>query len=92
MKKTQSAHLVFGFARFDRVRYDGKECFVYARRTSGYFDLRDIDGTRIHATAPVRKIKLIRHENSIIIKKIKKDCADSSADAKDVAVSSAHII
>ena len=83
---------MFGFARFDRVRYDGKECFVYARRTSGYFDLRDIDGSKIHATAPVRKIKLIRHENSIIIKKIKKDSADSSADAKDVAVSSAHII
>ena len=92
MKKNQSEHLVFGFARFDRVRYDGKECFVYGRRTKGYFDLRDIDGTRIHATAPVRKIKLIRHENSIIIKKIKKDRADSSADAKDVAVSSAHII
>ena len=92
LKKNQSEHLVFGFARFDRVRYDGKECFVYARRTKGYFDLRDIDGSKIHATAPVRKIKLIRHENSIIIKKIKKASADSSADAKDVAVSSAHII
>ena len=83
---------MFSFARFDRVRYDGKECFVYGRRTSGYFDLRDIDGSKIHASAPVKKIKLIRHENSIIIKKIKKDIADSSADAKDVAVSSAHTI
>jgi hypothetical protein len=92
LKKNQSEHLMFGFARFDRVKYDGKECFVYGRRTSGYFDLRDIDGSKIHATAPVRKTNLIRHENSIIIKKIKKDCADSSADAKDVAVSSAHII
>ena len=92
LKKNQSEHLVFGFARFDRVRYDGKDCFVYGRRTKGYFDLRDIDGSKIHASAPVRKIKLIRHENSIIIKKIKKASADSSADAKDVAVSSAHII
>ena len=83
---------MFGFARFDRVKYDKKECFVYARRTSGYFDLRDIDGSKIHTVASVKKIKLIRHENSIIIKKIKKDCADSSADAKDVAVSSADLI
>ena len=83
---------MFGFARFDRVKYDGKECFVYGRRNSGYFDLRDIDGSKIHASAHTKKIKLIRHENSIIIKKIKKDCADSSADAKDVAVSSAYII
>ena len=83
---------MFGFARFDRVRYDGKECFVYGRRTSGYFDLRDIDGSKIHTAASVKKIKQIRHENSIIIKKIKKVSVDSSADAKDVAVSSAHII
>ena len=88
MKKNQSAHLVFGFARFDRVKYDKKECFVYGRRTSGYFDLRDIDGSKIHTAASVKKIKLIKHENS----KIKKASADSSVDAKDVAVSSAHII
>lgn len=92
LKKNQSAHLVFGFARFDRVKYDGKECFVYARRTEGYFELKDIDGSKIHASAPVRKIKLIKHENSIIIKKIKKTSVDSSAEAKDVAVSSTHII
>ena len=92
LKKNQSAHLVFCFARFDRVRYDGKECFVYARRTSGSFDLRDIDGSVITHSVTQKKIKLIRHENSIIIKKIKKDYADSSADAEDVAVSSSHII
>ena len=92
LKKNQSAHLVFDFARFDRVRYDGKECFVYARRSSGQFDLRDINGSVITHSVTKNKIKLIRHENSIIIKKIKKAGADSSADAKDVVVSSAHII
>jgi len=92
LKKNQSEHLVFGFARFDRVRYDGKECFVYGRRTSGSFDLRDIDGSVITHSVTRKKIKLIRHENSIIIKKIKKDSADSSADAEDAAVSSVHII
>src|SRR5574344_2139305 len=80
LKKNQSEHLVFGFARFDRVKYDGKECFVYARRTKGYFDLRDIDGTIITHSVTKNKIKLIRHENSIIIKKIKKDIANYSND------------
>jgi hypothetical protein len=57
--------------------------------------LKDIDGNTIHNSASVKKIKLISHENSIILKrisKIRKDSADSFDDAKDVAISSAHLL
>ncbi len=38
---------VQGFRLFDCVRYQGKPCFVFGRRSSGYFDLRALDGTKI---------------------------------------------
>ena len=92
LKRNQTDHLMFGFALNDRVRFNGIECFVHGRRTEGYFDLRCIDGTKVHASAPYRKIKLIRHENGIILGKIKRACVDSSGDAEDVAVSSALLL
>ena len=94
-KLNQAPHLVFGYALNDRVKFNGIECFVHGRRSRGYFDLKDIDGNTIHNSAPVKKIKLISHENSIILKKIskiRKDSADSSGDAEDVAVSSARLL
>ena len=91
----QAPHLVFGYALNDRVKFNRIECFVHGRRTIGYFVLKDIDGNTIHNSAPVKKIKLISHENSIILKRISKNrkaCADSFGDAKDVAISSARLL
>lgn len=91
----QAPHLIFGYVLNDRVKFNGIECFVHGRRTIGYFVLKDIDGNTIHNSAPVKKIKLISHENSIIIKrlsKIRKASADSFGDAKDVAILSARLL
>ena len=38
---------VFGFKRFDKVKYLGEVCFIKARRTSGAFVLMDIDNNII---------------------------------------------
>ena len=38
---------VFGFKKFDKVRYLGKECFIKGRRSSGAFILMDIDNNSI---------------------------------------------
>ena len=91
----QAPHLVFGYALNDRVKFNGIECFVHARRTIGYFVLKDIDGNTIHNSASVKKVKLISHENSIILKRISKNrkaSADSFGDAKNVAISSARLL
>ena len=91
----QAPHLIFGYVLNDRVKFNGIECFVHARRSKGYFELKDIEGNRIHNSASVKKIKLISHENSIILKRITKNrkaSADSSSDAEDVAVSSARLL
>jgi len=93
LKKNQAEHFVFGFGLMDRVKFNNIECFVYGRRTKGYFDLRDIDNNKIHASAPVRNIKLIRHERSIIYeKKLKRIDADSYSEAEDFAFSSTNLL
>ena len=58
VKSNQAEKEVQGFRLFDRVAYNGQECFVFARRTSGYFDLRLLDGTKVHASASFKKIRL----------------------------------
>ena len=90
----QAKHFIHGFALNDRVRFNGIECFVHGRRTSGQFVLTDIDGTIIHGWVVYKKIKRIKYERSMIFKlvKIKKVGADSSSEAKDPAVSSAQIL
>ena len=60
--RNTAPRLVHGFQRFDKVEYNGVEAFIFGRRSTGYFDLRMLDGTRIHASA--RSVNLIRLESS----------------------------
>jgi hypothetical protein len=48
-----------GFQRYDKVRWRGIECFIYGRRTTGYFDLKKLDGTKVFASAKASEITLI---------------------------------
>mgnify|MGYP000925808607 FL=1 len=65
----QAPYEVFGFRLFDKVLYDGKECFVFGRRSSGYFDLRKLDGTRVHTSASYKKLRLLEKSNGQIIER-----------------------
>lgn len=42
-KMNQAPFKVFGFRLFDKVEFQGNEYFIYARRLSGYFNIRDIN-------------------------------------------------
>ena len=55
----QAPKVIHGFKLFDKVSYRKQNCFVFGRRSSGYFDLRRLDGTKIHASANVREIKRV---------------------------------
>ncbi len=66
VKSNQAAKEIKGFKLFDRVKYNGRECFVFGRRTSGYFDLRLLDGTKVHASAPFKKIRLKERSGTIL--------------------------
>lgn len=68
-KLNQSAYLVRGFRLFDKVRYAGQECFIFGRRSSGYFDLRKLDGTVVHRSASWKKLQLLCIRKSLLIEK-----------------------
>lgn len=68
-KLNQAPFEVYGFRLFDKVLYDGKECFVFGRRSSGYFDLRLLDGTKIHASASYKKLQILERPQGQIVER-----------------------
>ena len=61
--------MVKGFRLFDKIKYNGIECFVYARRTRGSFDIRKMDGTKLHAGINFKKLKLLEVRKNFLITK-----------------------
>ena len=58
-KRNQAPYLVKGFRLFDKVLYQGKECFIFGRRVSGRMDVRLLDGTHINASVGYKNLKLL---------------------------------
>ncbi len=65
--KNTAERIVKGFQRFDKVLWNRTECFVFGRRVSGYFELRKLDGTKIHASAKARELKLLEAANTFLV-------------------------
>ena len=65
-KRNQAPYTVKGFRLFDKVLYNNQECFIFGRRSSGYFDLRKLDGTKIRASASYRKLKLLETRKTML--------------------------
>ena len=66
-KLNQTPKYVFGYKLFDKVLCLGQEGFIFGRRSSGYFDIRKLNGEKIHAGMSYKKIKLLEHSNSMLI-------------------------
>lgn len=66
-KLNQAPKYVFGYKLFDKVLCLGQEGFVFSRRSSGYFDIRKLDGERIHAGISYKKLKLLEHSNFMLV-------------------------
>ncbi len=64
--KRNTVKEVKGFRRFDKVKYDDKECFIHGLRSSGYFDLRTITGDRIGASVNSKKLTLLERAKGTI--------------------------
>ena len=65
-KRNQTPYTVFGFRLFDKVRYKGQICFIYARRASGSFYLKNLDGTTISGGITYKKLRLIAKRKTFI--------------------------
>ncbi|HEX4207739.1 MAG TPA: hypothetical protein VHZ51_26785, partial [Ktedonobacteraceae bacterium] len=60
---------VHGFRLFDCVRYQGTVCFVFSRRRTGYFDLRTLDGTKVHASASVKQLRRVQRATACLVER-----------------------
>lgn len=60
-KNNQADYLVKGFRLFDKVKYDNKEYFIFGRRKSGYFDIRNLSGEKVNkGSIGYKRIKFIQ--------------------------------
>ena len=74
-KKNQAPYLVKGFRLFDKVRYDGVDCFIFGRRSSGSFDIRLFNGTSVNPSISYKKLKFKSISNSFIVSQSKRNLA-----------------
>ena len=58
-KANQAPYMVKGYRLWDKVSYNGTECFITGRRTSGYFALKKLDGTVVSNSASYKKLRLL---------------------------------
>lgn len=80
-KSNKAERFVKGFQLFDKVLYEGQECFIFGRRSSGYFDIRKLDGTRIHASASYKKLTRVEYARTLLIERRKGDSSPTYATA-----------
>ncbi|MGF7083554.1 RNA-guided endonuclease IscB [Ohessyouella blattaphilus] len=65
-KSNQAPRYVQGYQLFDKVKFEDKECFVFGRRSSGYFDIRLLDGTSVHKSVGYKKLRLLEQRSSLL--------------------------
>ncbi len=70
--KNTAARFIHGFQRFDKVLWNNIECFVFGRRKTGYFELRKLDGTKIHASAKAKELTLLETANTFLIANLRR--------------------
>lgn len=70
--KNTAPRFILGFQRFDKILWKHKECFIFGRRKTGYFDLRKLDGTKIHTSAKAKEIILLQSASTFLIELIRR--------------------
>lgn len=68
-KANQAPYIVKGYRLWDKVAYNGTECFITGRRTSGYFALKELDGTVVSNSISYKKLRLLEAATNYIIER-----------------------
>lgn len=58
-KLNQAPYLVKGFRLFDKVEYQGTECFITGRRSNGSFAIKDIEGNVLSNGVSYKKLRFL---------------------------------
>lgn len=66
----QAPYIVNGFRLFDKVEYNKELYYIFGKRSSGFFDIRKLDGTKINnGSISYKKLELIRTRKTILIER-----------------------
>ncbi|WP_274955834.1 RNA-guided endonuclease IscB [Duodenibacillus massiliensis] len=76
-KRHQAPYLVHGFRLFDKVLCKGEVGFIFGRRSSGAFEVRRLDGTKISAGISYKKLSLLEKRKTFLTE-LRKEDRDSS--------------
>lgn len=69
-KLNQAPKYVRGFQLFDKVQYNGKLYYVFGRRSSGYFDIRTLNGDKVNnGSISYKKLSLIETSRNVLIER-----------------------
>lgn len=64
--RNTAPRFIEGFQRYDKVLWNSTECFIFGRRSSGYFDIRKLDGTKVHASAKAKDLRLLESAKTLL--------------------------
>lgn len=66
-KSNQASFEVFGYRLFDKVLYNKEEYFIFGRRSSGFFDIRNLQGEKVSKESlSYKKLKLIERRKNLL--------------------------
>ena len=72
-KLNQSQYLMNGYRLFDSVLYDKKPYIVFGRRTSGFFDVRNLAGEKVNkGSISYKKLKFLQTNHSYLLTEFRK--------------------
>lgn len=67
-KRNQADYEVKGFRLFDTIRCKGNTYIIFARRNSGFFDIRTLDGKKVNnGSVSCKKMQLIQPNSNYLI-------------------------
>jgi len=68
-KRNQAPYSIYSLRLFDKVKFNGKQCYIFGRRKSGRMDVRLLDGTTVNASVGYKNLKLIDTRQYILTEK-----------------------
>ena len=69
-KANQAPYIVKGYRLWDKVLYNGQECFIAGRRVTGDFALKTLDGTVISNHASYKKLRLLEITTNYLMERM----------------------
>ena len=71
VKRNQCSYEMFGFHRYDLVKWNGKLCYVNSLRTSGSFQIKDLVDKDFKKEISYKKINKVQNRNGFVTSFIK---------------------